>query len=104
MRTCDSSRKGEQRRHDDVARHTLWLGAGLFRRRRHIRDVRRSRRRKSQPRSHQGRDGRHLKAVDELEAAGMLTGARRSGLYRVDRLILRYGIDAKLFEWTDEIT
>jgi hypothetical protein len=34
----------------------------------------------------------------------MLTGARRSGLYRVDRLILRYGIDAKLFEWTDEIT
>jgi hypothetical protein len=32
------------------------------------------------------------------------TGARRSGPYRVDRLILRYGTDAKLFEWTDEIT
>ena len=34
----------------------------------------------------------------------MLTGARRSGPYRVDRLTLRYGIDAKLFEWTDQIT
>ena len=29
---------------------------------------------------------------------------RRSGQYRVDRLIMRYGIDAKLFEWSDEIT
>jgi hypothetical protein len=28
----------------------------------------------------------------------------RSGQYRVDRLILRYGIDAKLFDWSDEIT
>ena len=28
----------------------------------------------------------------------------RSGQYRVDRLIMRYGIDAKLFEWSDEIT
>jgi len=28
----------------------------------------------------------------------------RSGQYRVDRLILRYGIDAKLFTWSDEIT
>ena len=27
----------------------------------------------------------------------------RSGQYRVDRLILRYGIDAKLFTWSDEI-
>jgi hypothetical protein len=27
----------------------------------------------------------------------------RSGQYRVDRLIVRYGIDAKLFEWSDEI-
>src|SRR5215469_215391 len=26
----------------------------------------------------------------------------RSGQYRVDRLITRYGIDAKLFEWSDE--
>src|SRR6516162_1073222 len=26
----------------------------------------------------------------------------RSGQYRVDRLILRYGIDAKLFTWSDE--
>ena len=34
----------------------------------------------------------------------MLTGARRSGPYRVDRLIARYGIDAKLFDWSDEIT
>jgi hypothetical protein len=28
----------------------------------------------------------------------------RSGQYRVDRLIMRYGIDAKLFDWFDEIT
>ena len=28
----------------------------------------------------------------------------RSGQYRVDRLIVRYGIDAKLFDWSDEIT
>jgi hypothetical protein len=28
----------------------------------------------------------------------------RSGQYRLDRLILRYGIDAKLFDWFDEIT
>jgi hypothetical protein len=28
----------------------------------------------------------------------------RSGQYRVDRLIARYGIDAKLFDWSDEIT
>jgi len=32
MRTCDGSREGEQRRLDDVARRTLRLGAGLFRR------------------------------------------------------------------------
>jgi hypothetical protein len=28
----------------------------------------------------------------------------RSGQYRVDRLIMGYGIDAKLFDWLDEIT
>jgi hypothetical protein len=28
----------------------------------------------------------------------------RSGQYRVDRLIMRYGIDAKLFDWSEEIT
>jgi hypothetical protein len=28
----------------------------------------------------------------------------RCGRYRVDRLIERYGIDAKLFDWSDEIT
>ena len=28
----------------------------------------------------------------------------RRGQYRVDRLIERYGIDAKLFDWSDEIT
>jgi hypothetical protein len=28
----------------------------------------------------------------------------RSGQYRVDRVIVRYGIDAKLFDWSDEIT
>ena len=28
----------------------------------------------------------------------------RSGQYRVDRLIMRYGIDEKLFAWSDEIT
>ena len=27
----------------------------------------------------------------------------RSGQYRLDRLIMRYGIDAKLFHWSDEI-
>jgi hypothetical protein len=28
----------------------------------------------------------------------------RRGRYRLDRLIMRYGIDAKLFDWSDEIT
>ena len=28
----------------------------------------------------------------------------RKGRYRLDWLIARYGIDAKLFEWTDDIT
>jgi hypothetical protein len=28
----------------------------------------------------------------------------RSSQYRVDRLIMRHGIDAKQFEWSDEIT
>jgi hypothetical protein len=28
----------------------------------------------------------------------------RAGRYRVDRRIERYGIDAKLFDWSDEIT
>jgi hypothetical protein len=28
----------------------------------------------------------------------------RAGRYRVDWLIERYGIDAKLFEWSDEMT
>jgi hypothetical protein len=28
----------------------------------------------------------------------------RSGQYRVDRLVLRYGIDEKLFAWSEEIT
>jgi hypothetical protein len=28
----------------------------------------------------------------------------RRGRYRLDRLIERYGIDATLFDWTDEIT
>jgi len=28
----------------------------------------------------------------------------RRGRYHLDRLIERYGIDAKLFDWTDEIT
>jgi hypothetical protein len=27
----------------------------------------------------------------------------RRGRYHLDRLIMRYGIDAKLFEWSDEI-
>ena len=28
----------------------------------------------------------------------------RRGRYHLDRLIERYGLDAKLFEWSDEIT
>jgi hypothetical protein len=28
----------------------------------------------------------------------------RDGTYRLDRLISRYGLDTKLFEWTDELT
>jgi len=28
----------------------------------------------------------------------------RRGRYRLDRLIARYGIDAKLFDWSVEIT
>jgi hypothetical protein len=31
-------------------------------------------------------------------------GPALRGRYRLDRLIERYGIDAKLFEWSDEIT
>ena len=53
------------------------------------------------------RDG----AITFRDIAGKLTVLRitcdkcgRSGQYRVDRLIVRYGIDAKLFDWSDEIT
>ena len=28
----------------------------------------------------------------------------RRGRYRVDRLVKKYGIDAKLFAWSDEVT
>jgi hypothetical protein len=28
----------------------------------------------------------------------------RDGTYRLDRLISRYGLDTKLFEWMDELT
>jgi hypothetical protein len=28
----------------------------------------------------------------------------RKGRYRVDRLVKKYGIDAKLFDWSDEVT
>jgi hypothetical protein len=28
----------------------------------------------------------------------------RRGRYRLERLIAKYGIDAKLFDWSDEIT
>ena len=35
----------------------------------------------------------------------MKTGAEyRFGRYHVERLIERYGIDAKLFDWSDEVT
>jgi hypothetical protein len=50
-------------------------------------------------------------AITFRDIVGKLTVLRitcdkcgRSGQYRVDRLILRYGIDAKLFDWSDEIT
>jgi len=53
------------------------------------------------------RDG----AITFRDIVGKLTVLRitcdkcgRSGQYRVDRLITRYGIDAKLFDWSDEIT
>ena len=53
------------------------------------------------------RDG----AITFRDIVGKLTVLRitcdkcgRSGQYRVDRLIMRYGIDAKLFDWLDEIT
>jgi hypothetical protein len=49
-------------------------------------------------------------AITFRDVAGKLTVLRitcdkcgRSGQYRVDRLIMRYGIDAKLFD-SDEIT
>ena len=48
------------------------------------------------------RDG----AIAFRDIVGKLTVLRitcdkcgRSGQYRVDRLIMRYGIDAKLFDW-----
>jgi hypothetical protein len=53
------------------------------------------------------RDG----AITFRDIAGKLVVLRitcdkcgRSGQYRVDRLIGRHGIDAKLFDWSDEIT
>jgi hypothetical protein len=43
--------------------------------------------------------------VDKLTILRITCGkCGRSGEYRVDRLIMRYGIDAKLFEWSNEIT
>jgi len=48
---------------------------------------------------------------DAVDIVGKLTVLRincdkcgRSGQYRVDRLIMRYGIDAKLLDGSDEIT
>ena len=53
------------------------------------------------------RDG----AIIFRDIAGKLTVLRitcdkcgRSGQYRVDPLIMPYGIDAKLFDWSDGIT
>jgi hypothetical protein len=50
-------------------------------------------------------------AITFRDIAGKLTVLRvecdkcgRSGQYRVDRLIMRYGLDAKLFDWSDEVT
>ena len=43
------------------------------------------------------RDG----AITFRDIVGKLTVVTQN---RVDRLIMRYGIDAKLFEWSDEIT
>ena len=40
--------------------------------------------------------------LDALNVECTKCGRRRR--YRLDRLIERYGIDAKLFDWTDEIT
>jgi hypothetical protein len=51
------------------------------------------------------------RAITFRDIVGKLTVLRitcdkcgRSGRYRVDRLIMRYGIDAKLFDWSNEIT
>jgi len=53
------------------------------------------------------RDG----AITFRDVVGTLTILRitchkcgRSGQYHVDPLIMRYGVDAKLFDWSDEIT
>jgi len=50
-------------------------------------------------------------AITFRDLVGKLTVLRiegekcgRSGRYRLDRLIMRYGIDAKLFDWSGEIT
>jgi len=46
--------------------------------------------------------------IDECALADrVLIGTRREcakGRYRSDRLIEKYGIDAKLFDWPDDIT
>jgi hypothetical protein len=53
----------------------------------------------------------HGSAITFRDIVGKLTVLRitcdkcgRSGQYRVDRLSMRYGIDATLFDWLDEIT
>jgi hypothetical protein len=49
-----------------------------------------------------GARGRWSRQTEVLNVEREKCGRR--GLYHLHRLIERYGVDAKLFEWSDEIT
>jgi hypothetical protein len=43
-------------------------------------------------------------SATSLARSPFCASSATNAAYRVDLLIMRYGIDAKLFEWSDEIT
>jgi hypothetical protein len=49
-------------------------------------------------------DEQHLLCCERVALGSRADLSRVSGALTFDRLIERYGIDAKLFDWSDEIT